>query len=84
MGTPALRIGYCRSLSDYIARQTWIERRFVREFTHSPACPLSPNGQRIVWDLINIFGFDERGLLVEEWIRSDNRSLLRQLGAPGK
>jgi hypothetical protein len=33
---------------EYIACETWIEGRFVREFTHSPAGPLPPNGQRIV------------------------------------
>jgi hypothetical protein len=35
-------------VGEYIACQTWIEGRFVREFTHSPAGPLPPNGQRIV------------------------------------
>ena len=80
----SMRRGLTIAEGDYIACQTWIEGRFVREFTHSPVGPLAPNGQRIVWDLINIFRFDEHGLLVEEWVRSDNRSLLRQLGAPGK
>jgi hypothetical protein len=42
---------------------------------------LEPNGARIVWDLMNIFRFDDRGRLVEEIVRTDNRSLLRQLGA---
>ena len=37
---------------NYIASQTWIEGRFVREFTHSPAGTLRPNGQRVVWDLL--------------------------------
>ncbi|MBW8757305.1 MAG: ester cyclase [Burkholderiales bacterium] len=67
-----------------VACQTWIEGRFVREFTHSPAGPLPPNGQRIVWDLANFFRFDEHGRLVEEWVRTDYRSFLRQLGAPGR
>jgi len=35
-------------------------------------------------DLINIFRFDEDGRLTEEWVRTDNRSFLRQLGAPGR
>jgi len=42
---------------------------------------LSPNGQRVVWDLLNIFRFDDQGRLVEEWVRTDYRSFLRQLGA---
>lgn len=65
----------------YVACQTWIEGRFVHEFTHSPTGPLPPNGQRVVWDLLNIFRFDHQGRLVEEWVRTDYRSFLRQLGA---
>jgi len=58
--------------------------KFIREFTQSPAGPLPPNGQRVVWDLLNIFRFDDQGRLVEEWVRTDYRSFLRQLGAQGK
>ena len=65
----------------HVACQTWIEGRFVREFTHSPAGPLPPNGQRVVWDLANIFRFDDQGRLAEEWGRTDYRGFLRQLGA---
>ena len=68
----------------YVACQTWIEGRFVREFTQSPAGPLPPNGERVVWDLSNIFRFDNEGRLVEEWVRTDYRSFLRQLGAEGR
>jgi predicted ester cyclase len=67
-----------------VACQTWIEGTFVREFTRSPAGPLPPTGTRVVMDLINIFRFDEDGRLTEEWVRTDNRSFLRQLGAPGR
>jgi predicted ester cyclase len=67
----------------YIACQTWMEGRFVREFTQSPAGPLPPNGERIIWDLSNIFRFDDEGRIVEEWVRTDYRSFLRQLGAEG-
>ena len=65
----------------HVACQTWMEGIFVRKFTQSPVGPLPPNGQRVVWDLMNIFRFDERGRLVEEWVRTDYRSFLRQLGA---
>ena len=68
----------------HVACQTWIEGTFVRKFTQSPVGPLPPNGQRVVWDLMNIFRFDERGRLVEEWVRTDYRSFLRQLGAEGR
>jgi predicted ester cyclase len=69
---------------DYVACQTWIEGRFVREFTQSPAGPLPPNGQRIVWALLNIFRFDDQARLVEEWVWTDYRSFLRQLGGQGQ
>lgn len=69
---------------EHIACQTWIKGTFVREFTMSPVGPLAPNGNEIVWDLINIFRFDVQGRLIDEWVRTDNRSLLRQLGAEGK
>lgn len=69
---------------DTVACQTWIEGTFVREFTQSPAGPVPPTGTRVVMDLINIFRFDDDGRLTEEWVRTDQRSLLRQLGAPGR
>lgn len=67
-----------------LACQTWIEGTFVREFTQSPAGPLPPNGARVVWDLINIFRFDDDGRLIEEFVRTDHRGFLRQLGAAGR
>jgi predicted ester cyclase len=77
----SIRRGIVVAEGDHIACQTWIEGTFVREFTQSPVGPLPPNGRRIVFDLINIFRFDDQGRLVEEWVRTDNRGLLRQLGA---
>ena len=68
----------------HLACQTWIEGRFVREFTQSPAGTLAPNGQRVTWDLCKLFRFDEQGRLAEEWVRTDYRSFLRQLGAQGR
>lgn len=76
----SIRRGIIVAEGALLACQTWIEGTFVREFTQSPAGPLPPNGQRVVFDLINIFRFDAAGRLVEEWVRTDNRSLLRQLG----
>ena len=75
-----IRRGIMLAEGDHLACQTWIEGTFVREFTHSPAGPLPPNGARVVFDLINIFRFDEQGRIVEEWVRVDNRSVLRQMG----
>lgn len=67
-----------------VACQTWIEGRFVREFTMSPAGPLPPNGKEIIWNLINLFVFDDDGRLIEEFVQTDYRSFLTQLGAEGK
>ncbi len=39
---------------------------------------------RVIWDLANICRLDDQGRLIEEWVRTDYRSFLRQLGAPGK
>jgi len=80
----SIRRGIVVAEANYIACQTWIEGTFVREFTQSPAGALAPNGQRVVWDLANIFRFDDQGRIIEEWVRTDYRSFLRQLGAPGK
>ena len=80
----SIRRGIVVAEANYIACQTWIEGTFVREFTQSPAGALAPNGQRVVWDLANIFRLDDQGRLIEEWVRTDYRSFLRQLGAPGK
>jgi predicted ester cyclase len=68
---------------DYVACQTTIAGTFVREFTHSPVGLLPPNGQRVTFELINIFRYDDAGRLADEWIQTDNRSVLRQLGAEG-
>ena len=67
-----------------IACQTFIEGTFAREFTQSPAGPLPPTGTRVVWDLMNIFRFGDDGRMVEEFVRTDYRSFLRQLGAEGR
>jgi predicted ester cyclase len=69
---------------DHVACQTTIEGTFVREFTHSPIGPLPPNGRRVVFELMNIFRYDDQGRLAEEWVQTDNRSRLRQLGAQGR
>jgi predicted ester cyclase len=69
---------------NYVACQTVIAGTFVREFTHSPVGPLPPNGQRVTFELTNIFRYDDEGRLAEEWIQTDSRSVLRQLGAEGR
>jgi len=80
----SIRRGIIVAEGNYISCQTWIEGTFVREFTQSPAGPLKPNGNKVTFELINIFRFDDKGRLVEEWVTTDNRSLMKQLGAEGK
>jgi predicted ester cyclase len=69
---------------NYVACQTSITGTFVREFTHTPVGALPPTGNPVVFDLINIFRYDDDGRLAEEWIQTDSRSVLRQLGAEGR
>lgn len=79
----SIRRGIVLAEGNLIACQTWIEGTFTNPFTQSPVGLLQPNGARVVMDLMNIFRFDRQGRLVEEFVRTDNRSTLRQLGAPG-
>ena len=78
-----IRRGIIVAEGDYIACQTWIEGTFARPFTQSPAGRLEPTGARVVMDLMSIFRFDDEGRLVEEYVRTDYRSFLRQLSAEG-
>ena len=78
-----IRRGIIVAEGDRIACQTWIEGTFVRPFTQSPVGRVEPTGERVIMDLMNIFCFDDQGRLVEEFVRTDNRSLLRQLGVEG-
>jgi predicted ester cyclase len=77
----SIRRGIIVAEGDLVACQTWIEGTFTGPFTRSPAGKLEPNGARVLWDLISIFRFDDRGRLVEEFVQTDNRRFLRQLGA---
>lgn len=79
----SIRRGIIVAEGEYIACQTWIEGTFVRPFTQSPAGQVEPTGARVVMDLMNIFRFDDEDPLVEEFVRTDYRSFLRQLGAEG-
>jgi hypothetical protein len=79
----SIRRGIIVAEGDYIACQTWIEGTFARPFTQSPAGLVEPTGGRVVMDLMSLFRFDDQGRLVEEFVRTDYRSFLRQLGAAG-
>lgn len=66
-----------------VACQTTMVGTFVREFTLSPVGPLPPNGNRVAFELTNVFRYDDAGRLAEERIQTDNRVVLRQLGVAG-
>ncbi len=80
----SIRRGIMIVEGNLIACQTWIEGRFVRKFTQSPIGPVNPNRKRVVWDLMNIFKFDDKGRIVEEWVRTDYRGFLQQLSVETK
>jgi predicted ester cyclase len=61
------------------------DRRDFRSGVHSsPVGPLPPNGHRVRFELMNIFRYHDDGRLAEEWIQTDNRGVLRQLGTEGR
>jgi hypothetical protein len=41
---------------------------------------LLPEWPQSVFELMNIFRYDDQGRVVEEWVQADNGSRLRQLG----
>jgi hypothetical protein len=73
----SIRRGIIVAESKYIACQTWIEGTFVCKFTQSPAGSLPPNDQRVVWDLLNIFRFEDQGRLVEDASGCDSSMLAK-------
>src|SRR3984885_15140292 len=79
----AIRRGIIIAEGDPIACQTWIEGTFTSPFTRSPAGELKPNGARVIWDLMSIFRFDDRGRLFEGFVRTDTGSFIRRLEAEG-
>ncbi len=61
--------------------RTVMSGRFDKEFAYTPIGTVSPNRQRVQWELINIFRYTDEGRLVEEWVQTDTYDFLRQLGA---
>jgi hypothetical protein len=65
----SIRRGIIVSEGNTIACQTWIKGTFAKEFTQSPAGPIKPNGQVVVFDLINIFRFNDQDNLLKNGYR---------------
>jgi predicted ester cyclase len=76
----SIRRGIVVSEGNRMACQTWIEGVFDGQFTQSPVGSLQPNNERIVFELINIFEFDDEGRFIHDYIAVDNHSVLTQMG----
>lgn len=64
----------------FIAAITSMSGVFNSRFEASPVGPVEPTGKPMRLELINLFRYDEDGLLAEEWVQYDNLGFLRQLG----
>jgi predicted ester cyclase len=64
-----------------VSARTVMAGRFDKEFAYTPIGTVAPNGQRVQWELINIFRYTDEGRLVEEWVQTDTYDFLRQLDA---
>ncbi|HYO88937.1 MAG TPA: ester cyclase family protein [Candidatus Limnocylindrales bacterium] len=65
---------------DFAAMRTILSGTFDNDFVSGMGV-FPPNGQPVLVELINIFQFDEAGLITEEWVEFDNMSFLTQIGA---
>ena len=66
---------------NFVTSRTVMAGIFDKEFAFTPIGTVEPNGQRVQWELINIFRYTDQGRLVEEWVQTDTYDFLRQLGA---
>jgi predicted ester cyclase len=65
---------------NFLAARTTFSGDFTGLFTYSPIGPVEPTGQRLVWEVIGMFRYDDEGRLAEEWVQTDYRGLLVKLG----
>jgi predicted ester cyclase len=65
----------------YLTARSIFSGEFTSVFTYSPIGPVEPTGQRVEWEVIGIFRYDNEGRLAEEWVQTDYRSFLIKLGA---
>ena len=66
---------------NFVSSRTVMAGLFDKEFAYTPIGTVEPNGQRVQWELINIFRYSDEGRLVEEWVQTDTYDFLRQLGS---
>lgn len=65
---------------DLVGCLTTMSGKFDSRFEMSPIGPVEPNGNRISFQLVNMFRYDADGRLAEEWVQYDTLDFLRQLG----
>jgi predicted ester cyclase len=66
---------------NFVSARTVMAGRVDQEFAYTPIGLVEPNGQRVQWELINIFRYADEGHLLEEWVQTDTYEFLRQLSA---
>jgi predicted ester cyclase len=64
-----------------LACRTTMSGIFEHDFTHSAVGTVRATGKQVSWNLNNIFRYNERGELAEEWVEYDNLTFLKKLGS---
>jgi predicted ester cyclase len=65
---------------NFLAARNAFSGNFTAVFTYSPVGPVEPTGQHLQWEVMNTFRYDDDGRLAEEWVQTDYRSFLTNLG----
>jgi predicted ester cyclase len=65
---------------DMIAARTVMTGIFTGPLHGTAAGTIEPNGKPVRRELLNLFRYDGRGRLVEEWVQYDDLTFLKQLG----
>jgi predicted ester cyclase len=63
---------------NFLAARTVFSGDYTSLFTYSPIGPLEP--RHVEWELMGMFRYDDDGRLAEEWVQTDYRSHLINLG----
>ncbi len=64
----------------FLAARNTFSGDFTGVFTHSPVGAVEPTGKHLEWEVINTFRYNDDGRLAEEWVQTDYRRFLTQLG----
>jgi predicted ester cyclase len=80
---PDLRVKRAIILGEgrYLAARTIFSGTFTRRLTRSSAGAIEPTGRFVEWEVMNIFRYDDKSHLAEEWVQNDSKVLLQKLTA---